>query len=373
VKEIKVHNKKKIKLKTVPNQFSVVKHGSLALVSPGKNNKLSWDNNRCFRSLVYDRNQEVVSIGLPKFFDYDQDQAYCLLADQLVREGKETNVTIKMDGSLIIRSVIKDKVLFRTRTTIYNDHLIDQAKEIASVQYPELLNPDFANQLSLQFELVSEQRKIVIDYQEEDLILIGATNNKTLELLSYQKITELAEQANLKLAPEFKESFSSVQDLAEKIKNRQDIEGLVLRFDGQQKMLRIKTDYYKLVHQAKYKYHFNKIWSFRKQNKFTDFDSLINYLKVTDSATKDYLRTVYSKIILIEDQINLRLQLIKELVTNNPGLTNKQFKEAMQKELSVDEYPVAIALRKNQEQQANKLIETRCLKTVDPLQLADDQ
>jgi hypothetical protein len=374
VKEIKIHNKKKIKQKTIPNQFSVVKHGSLSLVSPGKNNKVSWDNNRCFRSLVYDRNQEIVSVGLPKFFDYDQDQAYCLLADQLIREeGEETSVTIKLDGSLIIRSVVKNKVLFRTRTKIYNDHLIDQAKEIAAEQYPELLNPEFASDLSLQFELISGKRKIVIAYQEEDLILIGATINKTLELLSYQENSELARKANLKLASEFKESFSSVQDLADKVKDRQDIEGLVLRFDKQQKMLRIKTDYYKLVHQAKYKYHFNKIWLFRKQNKFTDFKSLTNYLQVNDSATKDYLRNVYSEIIIIEEQINLRLEIIKKLVTENQGLTNKHFKQMMQKELPVDEYPVAIALRKKQEDQANKLIETSCLKTVDPLQLANDQ
>src|ERR1051326_7970675 len=140
-----------------------------------KQTKWDWiEEELPLRSTAVDRQGLVVSSGWPKVFYLGERPANDAKLEADLSSGDEVFFTEKLDGTLIIRSVLPDgRVIFRTRGTWDGGDYGKLARAIAQDRYPALLDPTLLPEWSLLFEYVGPANLIVIAYAQEDLWFLG--------------------------------------------------------------------------------------------------------------------------------------------------------------------------------------------------------
>lgn len=258
-----VNDRIRLDISKIRDDFKIIHQDNLHFIHPKKN---LWDWNedeRWLRSLIVDENGFVVSTGWKKFFNYGEN-----LADTKLFNDNINDVNIKFsqkeDGSLCIRSVINGKVVFRTRGTIYGEWgeeeepYKDRFIKVAKGKYSVLLDETFATDKSLLFEYVAPTNKIVINYDEEDLIFLGFIYHNNLQISEWDEIKEFANRHKLNIVKQFDLPREPIK-LLEEIKNWK-IEGIVIRY--KQLFLKIKSDYYKELFKMKFSINYKFIAEF---------------------------------------------------------------------------------------------------------------
>ncbi len=221
--------------------------GALTLIVP-ENGRHRWsDAELPLRSLAHDRNGTPVSVGLPKFFDPDVRPDHAELAER----ADDRVATIKMDGTLIIRAVVGGRVRWRTRSSL---DLGDRSADVMALAsaYPLLADPAYLPGISVQFEHTTPARRIVIAYPEPALTLIGATDTLTLTALPWEEIGAISARTGVPAAARVALEGTTVEDWQAQVNELGDIEGVVVRWDRGRRMLRVKSDDYRLRHALRY-------------------------------------------------------------------------------------------------------------------------
>ncbi len=142
--------------------------GEVILITPSFE-KHKWTPSELhLRSLLCTPDGKICSSGFQKFKNLGEDPEVDLLVKQSILEGKSW-FTSKMDGSLVIRSVINGKVHFRTRGShTLGEGFIGPIMKMVQERYPKLLDPNLDARYSILFEYTSPENKIVVDYAQED-------------------------------------------------------------------------------------------------------------------------------------------------------------------------------------------------------------
>lgn len=232
--------------------FVVTQREGLTLVAPPKAGKAAakdWPKeDRPFRSTLL-KEGKIVSLGLPKFFNYGEDPEDTSILERALEQGGKVIFSEKIDGSLIIRSVIDGEVIFRTRASFDGgDHGV-AARACVKKTYPHLLDPTFVPNLSLLLEFVSPQFRIVLSYPKPDLFFVGAVENKTQRLLDWEELENLNQEANLNLTPAH-ELPRDPKALLEVVAAWQGKEGIVARVG--QTFVKIKGADYLAKHRLRF-------------------------------------------------------------------------------------------------------------------------
>jgi len=194
-----------------------------------------------------------LGIGIDKF--------KVTLEDIMSSFGKSQNVlsTEKIDGSLLIRYIQNDTVKWRTRGSLGIE--LDNGYEIQEFceKYPLLNDPNYCSRLSLFFEWVSPLNQIVIKYNEPDLILIGGSTYEmnipwyeaNISLLNINHLKTISKQLETRLTNNWtinnRHGLDKLMSVVED-KKTMNLEGYVLRIEGEQRLVRIKTPQYTLLH-----------------------------------------------------------------------------------------------------------------------------
>lgn len=171
-----------------------------------------------------------------------------------VKDKKVIRVQNKEDGSIISFTKFKNgKVRAKSKMSFDSEQAV-LAQEIYESNIDIQKFIDICQELGLTpvFELVGSSNPIVVQYNEDELILIQIRDNKG-RYLTTQKIKTLIGILNIKIAQDFhivsvENSISVLDDLLEqKETNQDDIEGWIVTFeDGQ--MAKIKTTKYLSLH-----------------------------------------------------------------------------------------------------------------------------
>jgi hypothetical protein len=225
---------------TLPDSdaFRATTRGGLTLVVPAKDGDMlqlgSWENvSPWLRSVVLDADSGAVrSVGFPKFWNFGQvsgDEA--ALAAALTDPSLTVRFTEKMDGSLAIRSVIDGTVVFRTRGTFDGGDFGPAMRRVAADRYPVLLDPEFEPDASLLFEFVHPEFRVVIRYDQPDLILLGRVAHTNMTQMPYTDLSVYADAHSLSLVGAH-ELPRDVVGLSETVQNWTDSEGIVVRVEG---------------------------------------------------------------------------------------------------------------------------------------------
>lgn len=156
----------------------------------------------------------------------------------------------KLDGSMI-HSFIPDKteiwatkfgesdVSKQAENVIVKNHLnyAKLAKAMAEINHTPI------------FEYCSPMAQIVILFEDASLILTEIRNNFTGKVLSKEKLFAIGKEYNIPVVKFYNDKVGNVKEFLNHVKNKEDSEGFIIRFDGYEKY-KIKTDWYMQRHRA---------------------------------------------------------------------------------------------------------------------------
>lgn len=212
-------------------------------------------DNLWWRSRVETVRGELVSQGFGKFFNLGMGplDLNIGLTDvaKAVAHG-DAVATLKLDGSLLIRSVYKSQIVLRTRGSFTYEHL-DNAFEMEEFKqkYPLLFDPVFAYNYSLLLEWVSPNNTIVIKYPEPELVLVGAVDHRSMSYMRSEELKSLAEMIDVKMVDYFPLTNKGWEDLYANLESNHEIEGYVIRLNNEQNLVKVKCAPYLTKHSLK--------------------------------------------------------------------------------------------------------------------------
>jgi len=287
--------------------------------------KYSWTPDEMpYRSIVVDLDGNIVSSGFPKFFNYGESQ-YSEPIDQVFRHAivnQDPNLvfTHKYDGTLIIRNVINGEIVMRTRGTLSGREFGEAAKQIAAVKYPQLLDPIYFPDLSLLFEYIGPENRIIVSYDEPDLILIGAIKHNNLQPLTWVELSQI--DGALRLAEIYSLTGKNLDEINAFLAQYPElIEGLVVRMGGQ--LIKIKTEDYLRLHRLKSEINYSKVADIIRANNITSWKEMQNLLEELQwdkewfDEVKGFFELYMEKQKLLQQILELSILTINNLTDNS--------------------------------------------------------
>jgi RNA ligase len=212
-------------------------------------NKWDYWTKMCRGLIVNLKTQEIVALPFPKFFNLNEN--FETTASDILKKfnSEEVEITDKIDGSLGILFYHRKKFMIATRGSFESEQAKWATKFFNKQCIPDIINVcglnrfiSFCKANTLLFEIVYNDNRNVVDYDYNDLILIGCKNTKDGYDYSYDELEIICHKFRLfgKLVKIYEYSFDELLNLQQ---NEKGIEGFVLRFpDGYR--VKIKTDEY---------------------------------------------------------------------------------------------------------------------------------
>lgn len=230
----------------------VIAGDECVLVTP-KDMGVDWnEENKYFRSSIWRKSDmKPVSLGFRKFMNYGEKPSFepmdnytCVRAIQ------------KIDGSCLIVSMYKDKLIIRTRGTVDATKL-ENGNEIAHLllKYPKAFNNEWLNceLYTLLFEWTTPSNRIVLrETAEPTLWLIGMVSHSDYSYVTQHNLNEYARELEVERPKSLNINLgSSIEELKKRIEPLKDIEGVVIYDDiTQQTLKKIKTLRYLELHRV---------------------------------------------------------------------------------------------------------------------------
>lgn len=207
--------------------------------------------NKVFRSSVWNDAGELISAGFPKFVNWGEAPAVFPVPSSL------TGATImeKLDGSLLIVSKYKGKFILRTRGTVDatkldNGYELEVFKQNFLPKLDELFrNEDTWNE-SVLFEWVSPVQKIILNYGDQpDWYLVGSVSHSRYELAQQIALDDAAARYGWKRPATY--TFTDVNDLLANVELWKGKEGVVIYSSNGQMLHKVKSAWYLALHHMK--------------------------------------------------------------------------------------------------------------------------
>ncbi|MCY7362139.1 MAG: hypothetical protein LH629_08765 [Ignavibacteria bacterium] len=208
------------------------------------------------RGLILDEQYNIVARPFKKFFNYEENHH---------TPTKDFKVYEKLDGSLLIAFYYKGKWEVSTRGSFESEQAIKGREFLQNYNF-DLLNIISPNHTWL-FEIIFKENTIVINYDYEGLVLLGAISNETgVEL----DIHTLELENSFKLC----RIYNGLIDLS-KIKQliKDNEEGFIIKFSNNERC-KIKGDEYCRLHRILTGVSNVAVWEYLSQGK--DFNELLD-------------------------------------------------------------------------------------------------
>jgi RNA ligase len=215
-----------------------------------------WDSNdpvgsairRECRGITFDAEGNLICRKYHKFFNVGEKEETQLNKINLY----EPHIVLeKLDGSCVIPQPSPDGFVLTTKSGVTE---ISQQAEVFIADKPhymEFIHSMFDGKLTPIFEWVSRKNRIVVDYENDNLILTAIRNTEMGNYLPYFNMLDLAEHWNIPVVQAVDGlAVQNIELFVKQIREWEDSEGVVLRFDTGH-MVKIKADQYVLRHKTK--------------------------------------------------------------------------------------------------------------------------
>jgi RNA ligase len=201
---------------------------------------------RELRGLIFHPEGHVMSRRFHKFFNYGEREDLTTLD-----LTKKHVILEKLDGSMITPVPVGNGK-YRLGTKMGITDIAMQAENFVTstnLKYLEFIEFMMSCGITPIFEWCSRQQRIVIDYPEDQLILLALRHNNTGKYMSYACVNGYAKSYGIPVVSAL-EPMCNLEDFIAELRKREDIEGVIIQFsDGH--MVKIKTDTYVTLHRAK--------------------------------------------------------------------------------------------------------------------------
>jgi hypothetical protein len=209
--------------------------------------------NKIFRSSLWNSAGELISAGFYKFPNLGENPENFPVPTNL----RNSVITNKLDGSLLICSKYKGQYILRTRGTSDATKFDNGTElEIFKKKFLPLIDK-FCNcadtwEVSFLFEWLTAvtDKTIVLKYENvPDWIFIGVVSHLNYSLFTQELLDEIAKSTGFKRPEQFK--FNTVDELVNQVTAWKNVEGVVLYTNNGQTLHKIKSDDYKKKHAFK--------------------------------------------------------------------------------------------------------------------------
>lgn len=240
------------------------------------------------RGLIVDNNWNFVALPFVKFFSYEEIPA--------ILEKKKHRIFEKVDGSMIIAFFYEDKFITTTLRSWKSEHSV-KAKKLFLTKYADFFK-EMRKDRTYLLEFVSPDHKIVLDYKEDQLFLLGITNPSLKE----ECLDEYDNIASIQKPREFK---GNVKTLLRK--DVKDMEGFILRYEDGTRF-KAKYEAYVKAHRFVFGMTPKKVWESMKDGNISELialcpDELDNELNNLISHFEKRYDDVYNNLIRSYDEL----------------------------------------------------------------------
>lgn len=207
-------------------------------------------DNLIYRSSVWNKDGCPVSLSYPKFFNFLEKPDIHPFPDSI----NNVSIVEKIDGSTLIFSCYKGRIIARTRGTI-DATKIDNGYEVPILmdKYKSFLDWAFMENLgggySWIMEWVTPTNKIVLSYPEPELILTGRVEHQTYRLTMQDELDAIAKEHGLK-RPE-RHFYHNTEALLADVKQWKGKEGVCVYYNNDRWIRKVKAESYLTLHALK--------------------------------------------------------------------------------------------------------------------------
>jgi RNA ligase len=198
------------------------------------------------RGLIFGTDGHLISRPFHKFFNIGENEETRLAAIDLAQPHV---IMEKMDGSMVRPIVIDGRVRLGTKMGVTDiagmaEKYIHSRADCSEI----IIWMETCSKVGLTpiFEYISPKNKIVIDYAEEDLVLLAIRHNETGNYLGDQNSIP----SGLTVVPQYGSVEMGIDEYIAKVREQEGREGDIIRFaDGHS--VKIKNDWYVRIHKIK--------------------------------------------------------------------------------------------------------------------------
>ena len=285
------------------------------LIVPRIDAKWNSDNLH-LRSIVTDREGEVLSCGFPKFFNCGE-KPDCYPDPQ---EFNDWCVESKLDGSLLIADFVNDQFSMRTRGTVsYNIQENSKDFELLPEKYPNIKSYlSKHNHYSLLFEILTPNNVIVIRPEEVKFYFLGAIDKRNLKLVHGSELLQIWKGLGCPLTPK-RYQFDNIKDLSQIInwvKGWKGEEGIVLTYNRGQNKIKIKSDWYLWIHRVKSQLNSeNNLIEYFIEKEMPSYEEFFKIIENEfDFEIATQLSSLMKRIVDANEKTKTHIEKIKEFV-----------------------------------------------------------
>ena len=237
-----------------PDQFVLSEHiicGDECILCVPTHIGVKWTNdNKYLRSVVYrKRDFFPISLSFMKFTNWGENPENFPVPTSL----KDTHITEKLDGSLLIVTNYKGNYMLRTRGTV-DAHKLDNGHELEIFERDILPIIGAGGKdtwgFSLLFEWVSPLQRIILNYGDTpQWYLVGCVQHEDYRLETQASLNQWAAQHGLKRPPVY--TFPTVEDLISGVELWKGKEGVCVYSNEDQTIHKVKGMWYLALHRMK--------------------------------------------------------------------------------------------------------------------------
>lgn len=262
-------------------EFYLNKKDDYYVVNYSHTLKETWDYNdknidilRECRGIIFDENKRIMSRPYHKFFNLNENEKYKF---ENVNFNNPHIILRKLDGSMIRPIVSNNKMRLASKAGITECSM--QAEDFIrdKKEYHLFMELVFNEGLTPIFEWCSLKNQIVIEYKEDDLVLTAIRENISGNYLLYEIMKYFSEPFNIPLVNCINyDNNENTKNVIEKVKDWENDEGIVVRFDDGD-MVKIKSNDYVLKHKVKDQINLEKnVIKIIIENKIDDIVAIID-------------------------------------------------------------------------------------------------
>jgi RNA ligase len=187
----------------------------------------------------------VISRPFHKFFNLNEKEE-----TRNVDWTEPHHVLNKLDGSMVRPIPLASGIRWGTKMGVTDVALLCEAFVSQHRRYESFAAMCVDRGTTPIFEYVSPGNRIVLEYDQEDCVLLAIRDNKTGRYLSVDSMNMVANQYDMPVVQPVKNSLDTISQLV-------NTEGVVVRFDSGH-MIKIKSEWYVMIHRAKENLLFEK-------------------------------------------------------------------------------------------------------------------
>ena len=284
--------------------------------------EFNYDNAKDSRGTAYytekgKDNWKLFCRSYPKFWNLGEN----IPKEDYMKDNPVIECFEKLDGSLILVGMIDDKLIAKSKTSLYSDQAELANKFLDShAEYRAFCEEMISKGKTPVFEGIGRNNVIVLRYDVDfELVLLGVVDNFTGEIQTFK---DLPNYKNIKIAEVYYKDWDELLEIKEN--SKPNIEGFVVK--SSKGLCKVKVNAYLDLHSLKDSV--NNVKSLASLILDDNLDDLIGSFR-DDEATVNYIIEEQEKI---SKTYNTLVKTVEDNYKLSKHLNRKEFAIHNQKE-----------------------------------------